>query len=384
MEGAGKRILFISKQKTGGAGIAAWRLFEEMKKNYPEINWSWLDLQTLTNQRKKELLPRLLRKIKAKFYQVEVMPNSTIPFERVSSICGPLTVAPKGYDLIHLHDVAGFINIPTFFQSTTIPIVWTFHDMNPFLGVFHYSKDGKNHLNTSLGSFDCEQLKLKQKAYKNATIKSIITPSQWMCDLVKMSEVFIGVPIKVIPNVVDSDIYNKSTIKRITKNQESTTILFVSEKLSNPRKGYDKLVKIITKIKTAKHEVQFLIVGKTDDVETLECSNVKYLGFINDEEQMAEIYRSADYTIMLSEEDNSPNVVHESIACGTPVFGLGVGGVFEGCEVEENKSIIIKNLTKQFTLIGPVVGKRGRSKISNKDVFNLYKQHYLMQKNEIV
>ena len=41
-------------------------------------------------------------------------------------------------DIVHLHWICGFVDIPTFFRRVKKPIVWTLRDEWPLLGGFHY------------------------------------------------------------------------------------------------------------------------------------------------------------------------------------------------------------------------------------------------------
>ena len=56
-------------------------------------------------------------------------------------------------DIIHLHWIGGFVDIPTFFKHVKKPIIWTLHDMNPFQGGFHYKDDVLNY-KTYISKFD--------------------------------------------------------------------------------------------------------------------------------------------------------------------------------------------------------------------------------------
>ena len=52
-----------------------------------------------------------------------------------------------------------------------------------------------------------------------------------------------------------------------------------------------------------------------------------YLGTIEDDDRLSEIYCAADIFVIPSIQDNLPNTAIESIACGTPVVGTEVGGI---------------------------------------------------------
>ena len=50
-------------------------------------------------------------------------------------------------------------------------------------------------------------------------------------------------------------------------------------------------------------------------------------GYITDENELAAIYSAADMFILPSLEDNLPNTMLESMACGTPVLSFNKGGM---------------------------------------------------------
>jgi glycosyltransferase involved in cell wall biosynthesis len=52
-----------------------------------------------------------------------------------------------------------------------------------------------------------------------------------------------------------------------------------------------------------------------------------YLGHINSDRLLSNIYSAADVLVIPSLQDNLPNTVLESMACGTPAVGFEVGGI---------------------------------------------------------
>ena len=52
-----------------------------------------------------------------------------------------------------------------------------------------------------------------------------------------------------------------------------------------------------------------------------------FLGVLRDEVSMRLAYSAADVTVMASAQENLPNSIMESLACGTPVVAFNVGGV---------------------------------------------------------
>lgn len=56
---------------------------------------------------------------------------------------------------------------------------------------------------------------------------------------------------------------------------------------------------------------------------------VNSLGYISDTSTMVAAYSCADLFVIPSLEDNLPNTIMESMACGTPCVGFEIGGIPE-------------------------------------------------------
>ncbi|MFM7152870.1 MAG: glycosyltransferase, partial [Bacteroidota bacterium] len=52
-------------------------------------------------------------------------------------------------------------------------------------------------------------------------------------------------------------------------------------------------------------------------------------GLIQNASEMAAVYAACDVFVIPSLEENLPNTIMESLACGTPVVGFRVGGIPE-------------------------------------------------------
>jgi glycosyltransferase involved in cell wall biosynthesis len=77
-------------------------------------------------------------------------------------------------------------------------------------------------------------------------------------------------------------------------------------------------------------QVEMVIFGKNQEFDTtLLPFPVHELNMITSQEEIAEVYSMADVFVTSSIEDNLPNTVMESLACGTPVVAFNTGGIPE-------------------------------------------------------
>jgi glycosyltransferase involved in cell wall biosynthesis len=97
-------------------------------------------------------------------------------------------------------------------------------------------------------------------------------------------------------------------------------------------KGHHLAVEALIKLP----KTSLLIVGEGPNESSLRAlanklgvsSRVHFLGYVA-HEQMAEVYSAADFTVLASANEGMPNVMLESLACGTRVIATEVGGVGE-------------------------------------------------------
>jgi glycosyltransferase involved in cell wall biosynthesis len=264
-------------------------------------------------------------------------------------------------DIINLHWVSGFVDFSNFFSDKNIkPVVWTLHDMNPFTGGCHYSEHCENF---KFDCISCPQLSDRHKNYnhKNWEKKSkanlsnlaIIAPSQWLINQSVLSSLFREQQHFVITNAIDCQVfklYDKVFCKRLFNVPSlNKVIVFVAQKASFRIKGISYLLEIINDFK---EDITILVVGQLEN--SLEYKNVISLGTIQDEQLLALVYNAADVMVLPSLADNSPNVIIESLSCGTPVVAFEVGGIPElitngknGFLVEtENTQSLFDNINK--------------------------------------
>ncbi|WP_031529595.1 glycosyltransferase [Dyadobacter crusticola] len=234
-------------------------------------------------------------------------------------------------DVVNLHWVANFLDYQTFFNKINKPVVWTQHDMNAFQGGFHYKDDDIRNREILFEAND-EQYQCKLKALNQLPddALTVVSPSRWMMKEASESEILGRFSHTVIPNGIDTSVFNnknsaESNLKsKLGLNPDKITVLFVSESVANPRKGFD-FIASLTADQLLRQSCEFVAVGNIKSGQKL--PGVKYLGSIHSEMLLSEIYSAADFFLLPSREDNLPNVMLESLACGTPVVAFSVGGM---------------------------------------------------------
>lgn len=362
------KVVHITSSLGGGAGIAAYRLHESLRedgrvdsyllqKNPPTAEMiekkianhsSPLSyrikkkLSLLMGLSKFERYKKQIRK-QPRDYEIVSLPFSYYPLHKNKLV--------QEADIIHLHWVSDFIDYPSFFTNIKKPIVWTLHDMHPFLGIYHYCGDMKKNTNAALKKIDQEILQLKQNyIYKHGNIY-IVTPSEWMGEHSMKSDIFKLSPHYTIANPFDTSSYNNTNNKAACKeilgiDNTKKTLLFIADHITVYRKGIDLLIDALHNIPTESYNI--ISVG-SGDIKKLLPSNVNYKGFgmVNNSILLNQIYSAADITIVPSREDNLPNVVFESMLNGTPVISFtNRGGMAEHIITGEN-GILVDEITSE-------------------------------------
>ena len=318
-------------------------------------------------------------------------------------------------EIINLHWVEEFQSTITLHHlfETGKQFVWTLHDERPLTGGYHYSAGCMQHV---LFSRECDLLvndpyelgyrNLLDKAelFQNANI-TIVSPSKWLAEEARKSFLFRDKEVLVIPNSLETDIFypldKKEAKRRMKMNPNSLALLFACENANEKRKGFEKLIeamKILTKdpeinILIKKRQLELILMGiPNEDIETLD---IKYnvTGVINDDNKMREIMSAADIFVLPSLEDNLPNMMLESMACGTCVVGFETGGVIDvvenntnGLIVEKGNSSALANSIKKLILdykLRNEFNNKSSELISNNFNLEIQANRYLSLYNKI-
>lgn len=284
-----------------------------------------------------------------------------------------------------------------------VPIVWTVHDMWIFTGGCHYS-GGCNRYIDSCGA--CPQIfsnketdlsrwvwERKTKAWKDVNL-TMVTLSSWLDQCTKSSSLLKGRRIELIPNGIDTKVY-KPMLRNIAKDRlglpnDKQLILFGAvSSTSDQRKGFHLLQPALKYLSQLgwQDRVEIVIFGAYKSDNSVDFGfKSHYLGRLNDDLALALIYAAADVFVAPSLEDNLPNTVMESLACGTPCVAFNIGGMPDLIEHERSgylaKAYEIEDFARGivWVLEDPIryqkLSERARQKVEEEFTLNIQSSRY--------
>ena len=251
-------------------------------------------------------------------------------------------------DVIQLHNLHGYYLdwrvLFGYLRNAKIPVAWTLHDCNAFTGhCAFFDAVGCNKWKTGCGN--CPQKRaypaswIADSSAKNYVEKraltdhiaglTIVTPSNWLADLVKRS--FLSeYPVRVLYNGVNRAVFcpTKSDIRARYEIGDKRLVLGVAN-VWEPRKGLDTFFELAERM----HEeaVVALIGLSRAQVRSLP-EGIIGLTRTASAAELAAWYTAADVFVNPTIEDNFPSTQIESLACGTPVVCFETGGCAESLD----------------------------------------------------
>jgi putative colanic acid biosynthesis glycosyltransferase len=279
-------------------------------------------------------------------------------------------------DIVHLHVLTGYyLNIEMLFNWLAVhrcKVNWTLHDCWDFTGhCIHFTYVGCDQWKTGCAfAAECLQKREYPECWfagddvvrKNWEDKrdiftalpaervQLITPSEWLADLVRQS--FLGkYDVTVIHNTVNTNIF------RHTPNDfreryglgDRFIVLGVASKWSD-RKGIFDFVRLANTLDSNKFVV--VIIGLTKkqikDMER-EAGQLIALPRTDTQLELVQAYSAADVFFNPTVEDSYPTVNLEAQACGTPVITYDTGGCRETLSLKD--SMVVSGFPEAITAI---------------------------------
>lgn len=361
-----KIVLLNTTDIGGGAALACYRLFKALQSSGHDVKMIVRDFQ----RNESGIYPSRSGVFADKLNMLDFVWErlTFLPSEKDKSIRYNFSLANSGInildhpyvkeaDVIHLHWFnQGFLSIKAIKNliDSGKKVVWTLHDMWAFTGGCHYSR-GCSHYLHSCG--ECHFLKSplthdlshklwkgKKNLYQSSSIQ-FVTCSNWLANEAKQSGLLSDQHVQPIPNPIDVEMF-KPLDKNETRNklglpEDKFLICFIAANIHDERKGVKYTLSSLEELyknQLISKKMEVVIIGNTKG--KLDVSNLPYKvhlpGFIRDEARIAAYYAACDVFVNTSLEDNLPNTIMESMACGTPCVAFNIGGIGDMIKHKEN------------------------------------------------
>lgn len=247
-------------------------------------------------------------------------------------------------DVVHLHVLTGYyINIELLFdwlKKHRCKVNWTLHDCWDFTGhCIHFTYAKCNQWKTGCGvEATCPQKREYPESWftGDATVRrnwedkrrifnslprdrvQLITPSEWLADLVRQS--FLGkYDVKVIHNTVNTDVFKPTPSDFRNRNGIGNrfVVLGVASKWSE-RKGLQVFLRLARELDSEQFAVVVVGLSEKQIKESRkQAGHIIALPRTESQSELAKIYTASDVLINPSAEETFGMNVAEAEACGT-------------------------------------------------------------------
>jgi glycosyltransferase involved in cell wall biosynthesis len=243
-------------------------------------------------------------------------------------------------DIIHLHWVNCEMMSISDIGKIKTPVVWTLHDMWAFCGAEHYTEDRRwhdgylaNNRPNYENGFDINRWVANRKLKHWKRPINIVTPSRWLSDCAKQSELMREWPITVIPNTINTNEWqpvDKNMARELLQLPKDVPLLLFGAigGANDPRKGFDLLKTALDHLRGQSPNLELVIFGQLSPQSPVDLGfPVHYTGHLHDDVSLRLLYSAADVVVVPSRLEAFGQTASEAHACGTPVVAFDACGL---------------------------------------------------------
>jgi len=328
------RVLHLNTHSSGGSHEYAVLLSTALTEQRIESRVLSRDSQAL--QRNKPFLDRVIRKAYVSF--------SIEPWQGTRRLLSPPRAQElQAFDLVHLHTVADWFNVPSWLETlpSGIGVVITLHDMWHFTGgCFLYRGCDrfietcapcpilKTPLNRVLAK---DEQRRKLQAYRSRHVQ-FVANSQWLANLADRSAIIRAYGrARVIPPGIDTDVFRPQDKAQYRAElgilADAFVIVAGAASLTDTNKNIPWLLEQLAGLPELE-DVLVVLAGEG----TLKIPvglHVRLTGGVADRIKRAMLFNAADVFVSASLMETYGLMLVEAMSCGIPVVAFRTGGVPE-------------------------------------------------------
>lgn len=328
------KIALLSSASAGGAGIAAFRVFEALKsqKNH---RIDFIDIPTLVSTID-EVSPQ-------QSVTNKKISNTHFTMDYANGYRGWLIDMLSKYDCLNIHWCSYLLSIAEILALAKLgkKILFTMHDFYFITGGCHYPAGCTGYTGDCSGCPQVDEgvyrresvihaLKLKREIFAHPNVH-LSAPSQYIVDSAVESGVIPEERGHVMRNA-----YDPVPTLPVSVSPNVFSLLLIADSFLEERKGIELAINSIIEFCRSHdkqdHEFHLHVVGtcEKDIAELLADSDLSLIlhGHVRSHTKLVEIFQQCQFMLTCSYEDNWPNILVEAGAYGCiPIVGKG-----HGCE----------------------------------------------------
>jgi glycosyltransferase involved in cell wall biosynthesis len=261
-------------------------------------------------------------------------------------LCPPGSEELKRVDVVHLHTVADWFDVPRWLEALprTISVVISVHDMWHVTGGCFLYRGCDRYATQIQPCISCPILKWpasrflakaahsrKLRVYRNCGARMIVN-SQWSAEIAERSPVAKACGgVEVIPPGIDTTLFKPRDKELCRKHFDLPEHAFVivtgGASLTDENKNVQWLLQLLS-VLPDRDGIMILAFGE-GAVPVPPGLNVRFTGRIRERRDLACLLSAADVFVSASLMETYGLTLVEAMACGTPVVALRVGGIPE-------------------------------------------------------
>lgn len=333
-EDMNREVVMVSDGAVGGAAAGTARLLAGLERVSPGMAEWWhfspgsvltdgLPTRSLDDRLKRPPFERVVKNLSRSFAdRLRQVRHRGVFHEAVAA------TSPAVLNFHNIHS-CGLNHEDLLKLPPGVPVVWTMHDCWSFQP---RAFEWENRVSGET-EFLCEDRpepaakRRREIFFSGRKDVALVTPSRWLGRLARQA-VGPEIRIELIPYGIDHEVFRPLPMEevraRLAISREKVWI-GIAATHAYSRKGLDVLARALHRIDVS--AIGLLSWGQKPELSFPAGLEVRSLGTVSVEEEIAGLYSACDLFVCPSRCDNLPNTVLECLACGVPVIGSDVGGI---------------------------------------------------------